>query len=130
MTNLNQNILNMIRNSEGHLTAEEAFLLAKKNKINISMASIYRILGKLADEGLIKRFSVPGKPDVFDKTLDEHEHLVCSKCGKVNDIYIKDLKNKLIKETGVEIDNFELTINYICDECRKKKGKENEKVQM
>lgn len=120
MTNLNQSILEMVRNSEGHLTAEEAFLLAKKKKIDVSMASIYRILGKLADDGLIRRFSVSGGADVFDKTLDEHEHLICSKCGKVKDIHIKDLKKKLIKEVGVEISDYELSINYICDDCKKK----------
>lgn len=122
MTNLNQNILQMIRNSEGHLTAEEAFLLAKKKKIDVSIASIYRILAKLADDGLISRFSVAGKPDVFDKTLEEHEHLVCSKCGRVTDIHISDLKKKLVKETGVEIDDYELTINYVCNRCKKKEG--------
>ena len=120
MTNLNQSILEMVRNSEGHLTAEEAFLLAKKKKIDVSMASIYRILGKLADDGLIRRFSVSGGADVFDKTLDEHEHLICSKCGKVKDIHIKDLKKKLIKEVGAEISDYELSINYICDDCKKK----------
>ena len=128
MTNLNQNILQMIRNSEGHLTAEEAFLLAKKKKIDVSIASIYRILAKLADDGLISRFSVAGKPDVFDKTLEEHEHLVCSKCGRVTDIHISDLKKKLVKETGVEIDDYELTINYVCNRCKKKEGGKSEKV--
>lgn len=123
MTNLNQSILEMVRNSEGHLTAEEAFLLAKKKKIDVSMASIYRILGKLADDGLIRRFSVAGGADVFDKTLDEHEHLICSKCGKVKDIHIKDLKKKLVKEVGVEISDYELSINYICDDCKKKEGR-------
>lgn len=120
MTNLNQSILEMVRNSEGHLTAEEAFLLAKKKKIDVSMASIYRILGKLADDGLIRRFSVSGGADVFDKTLDEHEHLICSKCGKVKDIHIKDLKKKLVKEVGVKISDYELSINYICEDCEKK----------
>ena len=64
--------------------------------------------------------SVSGKLDVFDKTLVDHEHLVCSKCGKIMDIHIKDLKKKLAKETGVEIDNYELIINYVCDDCKKK----------
>lgn len=123
MTSLNQNILEMIRNSEGHLTAQDAFLLAKKKKINISMASIYRILGKLADEGLIKRISVSGKSDIFDKTLIEHEHLICSKCGKVSDIHIKDFRKKLTKEIGVEINDYELVINYVCEHCRKKEKK-------
>ena len=122
MTVLNQQILNMIRKSDGHMTAEEAFLLAKKQKINVSVASIYRILGKLAQDGYIKRFSVAGGADVFDKTLSDHAHLVCSKCGKVTDIYISDLKKSLSKQMGVVIDDYELSINYICNECKKGKG--------
>ena len=120
MTVLNQKILDMVRCSEGHLTAEEAFLLAKRKKINVSMASIYRILGKLAEDGHIRRFSVAGRPDVFDKTLDQHEHLVCSKCGKVMDIHIADLKKSLSKQVDVEINDYELSINYVCDSCKKK----------
>lgn len=123
MTDLNQKILDMVICSEGHLTAEEAFLLAKKKKIDVSVASIYRILGKLADDGYITRFSVAGRPDVFDKTLSQHEHLICSKCGKVTDIHIPDLKKSLSKQTGIDIDSYKLSINYICDDCRKKEKK-------
>lgn len=119
MTNLNQNILTMIQKSEGHLTAEQAFLLAKKKKIDVSMASIYRILGRLADDGYIKRFTVAGKPDVFDKTLSDHEHLVCRKCGCVEDIHINDFKKILSKSVGFKVEDYDLNINYLCNRCRK-----------
>lgn len=120
MTNLNQQILTMIQNSEGHLTAEEAFMLAKKKKINVSMASIYRILGKLADDGYIRKIKIADNPDIFDKSLFEHEHLRCSKCGKIMDAHINNFKKILIKQTGVDIDSYELCINYVCDDCKKK----------
>ena len=123
MTKLNQKILEMIRDSEGHLTAEQVFLLAKKKKTNVSMASVYRILGKLVDEGYINKFSVAGKPDVFDKTLQDHEHLICSKCGKVTDIHIPKLKDKLSKQTKIDIETFSLSINYVCEDCKKKEKK-------
>ena len=120
MTSLNQNILNMIKESSGHLTVEEAFLLAKKKNINVSMASIYRILGKLADDGFIRRIAVAGAPDIFDKTLSDHEHMICSKCGKVTDIHISNFKKALEKKVGQSIDDYELSIKYVCEECRKK----------
>lgn len=120
MTKLNQNILNMIQSSDGHLTAEQAFLLAKKKKIDVSMASIYRILGKLSEDGYIKRISVSGMPDVFDKTLEEHEHLVCYKCGIVEDIHINDLKKILSKQVGFDVKEYDLNIKYLCKHCRKK----------
>lgn len=120
MTELNQKILTLLQESEGHLTAEEVFLLAKQNKIDVSMASVYRILGKLAEEDFIRRISIAGKPDIFDKTLNEHEHLICKKCGKVSDLHIKDLKEIIIDKTGIEIDDYDLSLSYICDECRNK----------
>ena len=121
MTKLNQTILDMILNSDGHLTAEEAFLLAKEKKINVSMASIYRILSKLAEEGYIKKISIPGGADIFDKTLENHEHLVCKVCGKVKDIHIDNLNKLLIKETGLkEIDSYSLCIDYVCEDCKKR----------
>ena len=123
MTNLNQQILTMIQNSSGHLTAEEAFMLAKKKKIDVSMASIYRILSKLAENGYIRKIRIAGKPDVFDKTLSEHEHIQCSVCGKITDTHINDFKKILIEQTGVNIDSYDLNINYVCDDCKKKGNK-------
>ena len=123
MTNLNQQILTMIQNSSGHLTAEEAFMLAKKKKINVSMASVYRILARLSEDGYIRKISIADKPDVFDKTLFEHEHVQCSVCGKISDTHINDFKKILIEQTGVDVDSYELCINYVCDDCKKKGNK-------
>ncbi|MDO4941003.1 MAG: transcriptional repressor [Erysipelotrichaceae bacterium] len=129
MTNKNQAILQMIRGSQGHLTAEQAFLLAKEKGISVSLASVYRILGKLAEEGYIKRIKVVGGKDIFDKTLDEHEHLVCLVCGKVQDISIANLRKTLIKQTGIDsIQSFNLCIDYVCEDCQNKlKNKKKEK---
>lgn len=121
MTKLNKQILNLVKESDGHLTAEQAFLIAKNKGIDVSMASIYRILGKLADDGLIQRIHVANKPDIFDKTISEHEHMICSKCGKVIDIHIYDFKKVLIEQTGIkDIDSYSLCIDYVCDECKKR----------
>ena len=121
MTNLSKQILDMIVNSDGHLTAEEAFILAKKKKIDVSVASIYRILNKLADDGLIRRVGVANGKDIFDKTITDHEHLVCIKCGKIKDIEIKNFKKLLSKNTNVDIEGYDLCIKYVCDNCKKAK---------
>lgn len=119
MTELNLKILDMLRNSEGHLTADEAFFLARKKKINVSLASVYRILTNLADKKEIQRISVPGHNDVFDKTTEAHGHYVCERCGKVKDIEINNLKDFLEKNIKEEFKTFNLTINYVCNECKK-----------
>lgn len=122
MTKLSQQILNLI-NMNGHMNAEEVFLIAKKKKINVSLASTYRILGKLSEDGLIKRIVIKDKADVFDKTINEHSHLVCDKCGKIMDFEIPNFKNILDKQTNCDIINYELCVHYICDDCKKKEKK-------
>ena len=119
MTKLSQQILDLI-NMNGHMNAEEVFLLAKKKKINVSLASTYRILGKLAEDGLIKRITIKNKVDVFDKTIKDHGHLVCDKCGKIMDFEILHFKNILDKQTNSDIISYELCAHYICEDCRKK----------
>lgn len=120
MSKLETQILDLINGSMKHMTAEEILLLAKKKKINISVASTYRVLGNLVEKGLIKKISIKGQVDVYDKTMMQHEHLVCDKCGCISDITIKDFKKKLEKETGVSINDYELSIHYVCDKCKKK----------
>lgn len=120
MPRLNERVLTMLKESEGHLTAEDAFMLAKRKKINISYASIYRVLGNLANEGKVQRLLIPGHSDVFDKTTYEHSHMVCVKCGRVKDIDSSKIRNALLKSIDDEFDSFNLTINYVCKECRKK----------
>lgn len=123
MTDLNKRILNMINESEGHLTAEQAFLLAKEKKIDVSMASVYRILARLADEGKIRRISIPNKADFFDKTVEAHEHLICSHCGKITDIYIEDLYGTLREKLGFDVESFDLCLHGVCEDCKRKEKK-------
>lgn len=124
MTNKQKELLELIKKEKKHLTAEETFLLAKNKGLNISLASVYRILNALVENKQLRKVSNVYKEDVYDIWVEEHEHLVCSKCGKIQDIKIKDFKKVLSKYIDVDIDNYDLCIRYICDDC-KKKGRKN-----
>ena len=119
MSKLETQILNLINDSMEHMSAEEIFLLAKKKKIAISVASTYRVINSLVEKELIKKIAIKGQADIYDKTTMSHGHMICDKCQSISDITIKDLKKKLEKETGVSIDDYELSIHYICDKCKK-----------
>lgn len=113
-------ILGLLQNSSGHMRAEEMYMYCKDHDIKISLATTYRTLGKLAEEGQIRKVSVPGQPDIFDKTLSEHEHMVCSICGGVKDVKVKNLKKMILNEVNEDIDSYELCIKYVCPKCKKK----------
>lgn len=121
MRPLSEEILQVVRSSERHMTADEIYLTCRARGINISMATVYRNLGILADANIIRRVSMPGKPDCFDVTLEEHGHKVCEVCGEISDVDVGDLKSELEKRLGITIVDYDLCLRYVCPACRDKK---------
>ncbi|MCR4676645.1 MAG: transcriptional repressor [Sphaerochaetaceae bacterium] len=117
MTSYSKEILDIINSSHDHLTAEQVFLKMKDTEPRIVLASVYNNLNRLCSEGLVRRLSVEGCPDRFDRT-SRHDHLICSKCGKVSDIGLDDMTGAIERQLGVKILNYDLRVGYLCPECR------------
>lgn len=121
MTQNARYILEIINHSQEHLTAEQIFFLLKEKNSKVAFATVYNNLATLYKNGLIHKVSIEGYPDRYDKAT-KHDHLVCQSCGKVSDISLNDLTEQLQKQIGVKMISYDLKINYICKECRKKEG--------
>ncbi len=123
MTKNAKYILEIINDSENHLTAEQIYLLLKEKNKKAVIATVYNNLSLLYKEGFIRKVSVEGYPDRYDK-MKQHDHLVCRKCGKLEDITLEDLTERIQKQIGISMLSYDLKINYICDNCLKmeKKG--------
>ena len=63
MTKQKKLVLSIAENSNAHLTAEEIFILAKKEMPNIALGTVYRNLNILVEEGLLNRIAIAGRPD-------------------------------------------------------------------
>ncbi len=79
MTKYAEQILTLIHESDGHMTAEQIFLELKKTEPKVVQATIYNNLNTLCQKGLIRRMSIEGSPDRYDK-IRKHDHLVCQRC--------------------------------------------------
>ena len=76
-------------------------------------------LSSLYQQGMIRKISVEGHPDRYDK-MRRHDHLVCRNCGKLSDILLEDLTEQIQKQVSIPMISYDLKVNYICDECRQK----------
>lgn len=123
MTKQRELIYKIVKDSMGHLSAEEIYFQAKKQMPSISMGTIYRNLGLMVEAKELRKIPFSDKHDLFDATMYDHDHAVCVECGKVVDIIIDDLKNQIKEKLDGEFQDYNLTINYICNDCLK--GKQN-----
>ena len=117
MTRYGKAILEIINNSDRHMTAEEIYFSLRENVGKVAIATVYNNLNSLCEEGEIKKLSFPNEPDRYDKTI-RHDHLVCSKCGKITDIFLDDISAQLNEALGMQIDSYDLKMFYVCDDCR------------
>lgn len=112
-------ILSIIESSFDHPTAEQLFFKMKSAGSKVSLATVYNNLNSLIGQGKIVKIPVPDSADRYDK-IRRHDHLICTKCKKVSDFFLKDLTPFLEDGTGIKIDSYDLRMFYICNECRKK----------
>ena len=117
MTKNSKFILDIINSSNEHPTAEQIFIKLKNYNPKAVLSTVYNNLNSLYKQNLIRKISVEGYPDRYDKVL-RHDHLICKKCGAISDIVLEDLTAKLNIAIKEEILSYDLKINYICPKCR------------
>ena len=121
MTKNSAKILEIIEHTDTHPTAEDIYHLLSSGEARMVMATVYNNLNALCRAGKVRRVVLEGQPDRFDKIL-RHDHLVCSCCGKISDLYLPDLKAQIEEQTGITVQSYDLKISYRCEECRQKAG--------
>ena len=120
LTKQRQAVLDVIRESDDHLTANGVFEYARRRLPGISFATVYNSLHYLNNEGLIGEVRFGTDATRYDKNLTRHDHASCNKCGKLVDLDLR-IPNALIKEAA-ELSKFatgtiEITLHGLCPEC-------------
>lgn len=124
MTRNGKLILDIINRSHEHLTAEQVYLQLKAESPKTVLATVYNNLNALYEEGLIRKVSIEGCSDRYDRAT-KHDHLVCKICGQLSDVTLNDLTESLTAQLGEPILSYDLKVNYICRQCRKARGQDS-----
>jgi len=121
ITHQREMIVEAVAHSGGHVNAEQVFtsLLKKSRKVNL--ATVYRTLELLVEEGLASRIDL-GDGQVIYATSQHgpHIHLVCRQCGRVIDAdqkLLMDLSRQLNAEYKFAADLQHISMLGLCSEC-------------
>lgn len=116
-----QLVLDELRGRRDHPTAEEVYLALRERGEEISLATVYRVLRSLAEEG--RAATLPISPaDRFDPQTHPHYHFHCLRCGQVFDLdfpYNPDL-DKAIGTLGFSVQHHTLIFHGLCPSCQGK----------
>ena len=113
-------VLQVINESEQHLTANEVFDNARRLLPSISFATVYNSLRYLKQERLIGEVRFGTDAARYDRNMTRHDHAICNKCGKLVDLHL-DIPTGLIEEAATRskftAESIELTLHGLCPDC-------------
>ena len=112
-------ILELFENSkERHLSAEDVYKILITTGEDVGLATVYRVLTQFEEAGLLSRHHFESGKAVFE--LNEgthHDHIVCVKCGRVEEFYDEEIENRqqiAAESRGFVMQEHSLMIYGIC----------------
>ena len=119
-TKQRQAVLQVIHESEDHMTANEVFENARRILPGISFATVYNSLRYLKQEGLIGEITFGTGASRYDRNLGRHDHAICNKCGKLVDLDLP-VPAALVRQAAdlskFQADSIELILHGLCPDC-------------
>ena len=113
-------ILEVLKNSPGHLTPMEIYEQVAPTIPGMTEATVYRTLEFLASQNLVLVAHLGRGQLVYEYAEKDHHHLICSQCGDMQEIdhdQLKVLYEQFSKETGYQIHSVHTTFFGLCPGC-------------
>lgn len=104
----------------GHITIDSIYEKMRKNYPSTSLATIYKNVTILCESNILMEVKAPGHKQRYELKGHKHIHVLCEKCGKLEDLYIdySSLEHSCMQSSGYEISEFSAVFMGICPKCK------------
>lgn len=113
-------LLNLLRGVTNHPTADWLYEELRKEFPKISLATVYRNLNLLVDNGDIMKLDCNAGAERYDGNPLKHYHFICRNCSAIIDVSIPcgNLLNELAAENNtLKIEDHAVFFYGLCDKC-------------
>ena len=124
-----QAVLDVIKEAHNHPTASDIYEAVRERRPRMGLASVYRILHTLVEQGCIKEIRHSEETCRYDARVDRHDHAVCTACGRLIDVPIgvsipQEHLKLAAKSVGMIFNSYELRLYGLCSTCSQNVGAE------
>lgn len=120
-------VLDVLRVSPDHPTALEVYESVHRTRPRIGLATVYRILHKLTEQGLIKELEYGSGCCRYDARTRRHDHAICTQCGALLDIPQDIQLSNMALQAAAQAAGFELWWHEVriygrCTTCKTRRN--------
>lgn len=107
--------------SNGHMNIDELYKKLLEKFPSISLATIYKNVNAMVEKVFLNEVKIPDAKSVYELAKEEHSHLVCSSCGRIEDIMIDTsiLQSSIKAQSAFKIQNVDVVFSGLCKSCQK-----------
>ena len=120
LTHQRLEIVREIAATDEHPDVECVYRGVRARVPTVSLDTVYRTLGTLADRGLISRVVATAGPARYDANTGRHHHFVCTRCGSVRDVVDPGLDSIGVPRATLElgiVETVEVQLRGVCRDC-------------
>ena len=104
----------------GHMNIDDLYKKLLSKFPSISLATIYKNINAMIEKVFLSEVKLPNTKSVFELVKNEHAHLVCSSCGKIEDVTlnVQSVLDEVATISKFEIDSTNLVLSGLCPNCK------------
>ena len=104
---------------KGHVDIDTLYANIQKKFPSISLATLYKNINSMLESTLLNEVKISGQKSKYELAKEEHAHMICQKCGKVEDIFIdtKALVSNVENDSHYAVTESALQFFGVCPNC-------------
>jgi Fe2+ or Zn2+ uptake regulation protein len=120
-----QAVLDIVKGAYNHPTASDIYEAVRETRPRIGLASVYRILHMLVEQGRVKETWYNDETCRYDARIDRHDHAICTQCRSLIDVpsevsVPREILEEASKSAGIALSSYELRLYGVCSACSQK----------
>lgn len=120
-----------LANAGRPLSVNEVFESAQNEVAGLGIATVYRNLKTLQQEGQIVQVDLPGQPSRWELALENHHHhFLCRTCDRLFEIYDCPKGLKRLLPAGYILEEHDILLRGQCSTCASRMLKQSSSVHL
>jgi Fur family transcriptional regulator, ferric uptake regulator len=121
LTSQRRAVLEALKESRGHPSAEDIYLIVKKKNPRVALGTVYQALSVLEEIGVVGSKHWSESPTRYDLNVAPHLDIRCARCGEVSEIpgvELGELEEHIRNNTPYQVTRTTVVIEGLCPGCR------------
>lgn len=102
----------------GHINVDDIYEDVKKQYPTLSLATIYKNIIVMQEHNVIVEVPMNGEKSKYELKKDEHMHLICQKCGFIQDTQISPETRETLVIDKFQLSTPQINLFGICEKCQ------------